>query len=95
MSVSETWRLRPGQTLQHRQWDGECVLYNDLSGDTHLLADGAIELLLALAAGPLSHQSLAALLEAEFELDMLDAQTETAALLAQLQRLHLVDVAAC
>jgi PqqD family protein of HPr-rel-A system len=95
VSASDTWRLRPGQTLQHRQWDGECVLYNDLSGDTHLLAEGAIEFLLALAAGPLPQQALVALLEAEFELDTLDAQNETAALLAQLQRLHLVDSAAC
>jgi PqqD family protein of HPr-rel-A system len=95
VNASETWRLRPGQTLQHRQWDGECLLYNDLSGDTHLLADGAIEFLLALAGGPLSQQALAALLEAEFELDNLEAQTETSALLAQLQRLHLVDLSAC
>jgi PqqD family protein of HPr-rel-A system len=81
--------------LQYREWDGECLLYNDLSGDTHLLADGAIEFLLALANGPVSGHALAALLEAEFELDTVNAQAETSELLLHLQRLHLVDLAAC
>lgn len=95
MEVGDTWRLRPGQTLQYRQWDEEYVLYNDLSGDTHLLGDAAIDLLLALSAGPASRQALKARLEAGFDLDGLDADAETADLLLHLQRLHLVDTVAC
>lgn len=48
--MATIWRLSTGQRLRRRQWDGECVLYNDLSGDTHLLGADALELLLALEA---------------------------------------------
>lgn len=45
------WRLVPGQLLRARQWDGEFVLYNDLSGDTHLIDAAAMDFLLQLQAG--------------------------------------------
>ena len=72
MNAGTTWRLQPGQTLQHRQWDGECVLYNDLSGDTHLLGEAAVEILLALRRGPATRDALAAMLEADGHLDALE-----------------------
>jgi PqqD family protein of HPr-rel-A system len=89
------WCLRPGQTLQYRQWDGECVLYNDLSGATHLLGDGAIELLLALRHGTATQAALASVLQAEFDIDAADLDGATDALLHTLQRLDLVDMLAC
>lgn len=95
MSAVPTWRLQPGQTLQYRQWDGECVLYNDLSGDTHLLGDAAIEILLALRQGPATRDALAAVLDAEFDIDPAELGPETDHLLQHLERLHLVDSAAC
>lgn len=95
MNAGTTWRLQPGQTLQHRQWDGECVLYNDLSGDTHLLGEAAVELLLALRREPATRDALAAVLEAEFDIDPADLGAETDQLLQHLERLHLVDSAAC
>lgn len=100
MTVSKTWSLRPGQTLQHRQWDGETVVYNDLSGDTHLLGDAAIVLLQALRDGPATCAALAALLASEFEPDAaddepLDFEGEADALLEHMKRLFLVDHAAC
>jgi PqqD family protein of HPr-rel-A system len=73
-------RVTPGQTLRHRRWSGECVLYNDLSGDTHLLGEQAIDLLLALQANPSEI--------AEPDEDML-------ALLAELEALALIEAAAC
>lgn len=100
MAASETWSLRPGQTLQHRQWDGEYVLYNDLSGDTHLLGDAAIVLLQALRSGPATCAALAALLENEFEAgdgddEALDFTAEADSLLDHMKRLFLVDRSAC
>ena len=34
--MTSCWRIVPGQALLHRGWDGACVLYNDLSGDTQV-----------------------------------------------------------
>ena len=95
MAPSETWRLRPGQTLQYRQWDGECILYNDLSGDTHLLGDGAIAMLLALRRAPATRTALAAVLQAEFDIDPAALDLETDTLLRDLQHLNLVEPLAC
>ena len=96
MGASETrWCLRPGQHLAYRQWDGKCVLYNDLSGDTHLLGDGGIELLLALRQGPATRQALAAVLQAEFDIDADALERETGTLLDDLQHLYLIDTLAC
>jgi PqqD family protein of HPr-rel-A system len=56
----KVWRLLPGQDLRHYGWDGSFVLYNDCSGDTHLLDGGAMRLLLALRAAPRGEEELAA-----------------------------------
>ena len=94
MTIS--WRLTPGQQLRRRQWDGECVVYNDLSGDTHLLGADALALLLALRAGPADTDALArALLAAGLEAaedenaDADDAGVTT--LLEDLERLTLIE----
>jgi len=91
VTASETWCLRPGQTLQYRHWDDEYVLYNDLSGDTHLLGDAAIELLRVLQTGPASRQALAAVLEAQFDIDPLELDQETGELLRHLQHLYFIE----
>ncbi|GGY25447.1 HPr-rel-A system PqqD family peptide chaperone [Pseudoduganella albidiflava] len=75
--MASTWRLVPGQALLHRGWDGAFVLYNDLSGDTHLLSEEAMALLLALRDGDVTPEELAAL--------------ELAELLATLRRLDLIE----
>lgn len=75
--MASSWRLVPGQTLLHRGWDGAFVLYNDLSGDTHLLADEAMALLLALRDGDMMPEELAA--------------PELVDLLATLRRLDLIE----
>lgn len=46
------WRLVPGQLLRARGWDDEFVVYNDLSGDTHLIDAAAMAVLLDLQAAP-------------------------------------------
>jgi PqqD family protein of HPr-rel-A system len=63
MTLSPTWRLVPGQRLQYRCWEGECVLYNDLSGDTHLLDELALAVLEELQVAPRSAAQLAAAFE--------------------------------
>ena len=56
------WQLKPGQAFRFRQYDDEFVLYNDLSGATHLLADSAMHLLSVLQQGPRSGEDLGAAL---------------------------------
>lgn len=77
------WRVREGQSLAHRCWDEECALYNDLSGDTHLIERPTLELLLDLAAQP---QSVAQLLDAGY-----GEPHDIESALRQLQLLHLIE----
>lgn len=85
------WRLMPGQRLRCHSWDGEqFVLYNNLSGDTHLLDAAAIEVLNALQPGAADAAALAAALQLDA-----DALPQLDALLADLRALDLVDRAAC
>lgn len=90
------WRVVPGQSLQHRAWEDECVLYNSLSGDTHLLAANAIHVLLCLQQGPLDEAALAESLSESFEFDPgSDVAAEVAGLLSGLQALSLVELIEC
>lgn len=47
------WRIVPGQSLRSRSWQGQSVLYNEVSGATHLLDDATLELLHGLRDGTL------------------------------------------
>ena len=84
------WHVLPGQTLRHRVWDDECVLYNDVSGNTHLLDPNALLILQALQARPLALADLCSALEAGP-----DAEAEIAALLEQLATIELVELRPC
>lgn len=85
------WQLMAEQALEHRSWDGaEYVLYNDLSGDTHLLGADAVELLLTLKQGAVGEPALLALLNAARDGIEPVAPDQLAALLAQLAGLSLV-----
>jgi len=53
------WRVIPGQALLHQGWGDEVVIYNDVSGATHLLDSGAMALLLALRDGSVTADELA------------------------------------
>jgi PqqD family protein of HPr-rel-A system len=78
------WRLVPGQSLRFRQFDDEFVVYNDLSGDTHLLGDSAAHLLSVLQQGPAASAAL---------LDSLAAAH--GAVLNQLSSLFLIEALPC
>lgn len=57
------WKLIDGQMLDHRSWDEEFVVYNDVTGDTHLLGVDAMHLLLCLRGGPADEDALACALD--------------------------------
>lgn len=71
------WRLVPGQSLRHRSWDGQVVLYNEVSGATHLLDEPTLDLLHALRDGELEPA------------DWADPALQTT--LADLRKLYLVE----
>ncbi|WP_342120748.1 hypothetical protein [Pseudoduganella sp. OTU4001] len=53
------WRIVPGQSLRCRTWDSQSVLYNDVSGATHLVDDTLLDLLHALRDGTLTAEDWA------------------------------------
>jgi len=53
------WRVLHASALHWRWWDGECVVYHSLSGDTHRLNALAGRALEKLAAEPMSADMLA------------------------------------
>ena len=90
------WRITPGQALRFRQFDDEFVLFNDLSGDTHLLGDSAMHILSELQRGPATGQALLASLAAAHGCAPDAAfEAEAGVLLASLAGFFLIDEAAC
>lgn len=89
------WRLIPGQLLAYRCWDDEAVLYNDLSGATHLLGPAALCILEALRGGPARDTALSVALLAEFEIEPSSLAAELAGLLDSLARLDLIETFPC
>lgn len=85
------WRLVPGQALNCREWDGEVVLYNDVSGSTHLLDGAALDVLQALRAGPADATGLATRLLDYLDADDGDLLPLIDDMLASLARLDLVE----
>lgn len=88
------WRLTPGQSLRLRQYpdSDEAVLYNDLSGATHLLGGAAIHVLARLQDGPASATMLIdSLAEAAQCARSESFDADAHALLAQLAAYFLID----
>lgn len=90
------WQLTPGQTLRYRQFDDGIVVYNDLSGDTHLLGEGAAHLLSILQQGPGAREALLdSLAAAHGEPRDAAFDEEADAILTQLCSLFLIEAAPC
>ncbi len=86
------WQLMPGQSFRLRRFDDEFVLFNDLSGDTHLLSDEAVHLLGVLqrggsASGATLCEALAAALDCPRDTQF---EAEAGAMLAQLAAYFLI-----
>ena len=88
------WRVLPGQALRQRAWDDDYVVFNSLSGDTHLLDGGAMQLLLAVAQVPASSAVLAERLRLAFGLDQQEID-EIPAMLNDLRALSLIEPTPC
>jgi PqqD family protein of HPr-rel-A system len=89
------WHVVPGQSLAVREWDGEAVLYNDLSGNTHLLDGAAVDVLQALSPAPATAATLAAALADRFECEADELPALIDELLAGLAGLDLVEPFPC
>ena len=85
------WRVTPGQALACREWDGEAVLYNDLSGNTHLLEGAALDLLHALRVQPADAATLAVRLADHFDAGDNDLVSLIDDMLATLAGLDLIE----
>jgi PqqD family protein of HPr-rel-A system len=90
--VAELWRIAPGQQLAARGWEDEFVLFNNLSGDTHLLDADSMALLEQLQQGPSSAAALARTVAGDVHPDDAAELPETiSSLLSQLKALYLVE----
>jgi PqqD family protein of HPr-rel-A system len=89
------WQVVPGQSLAVKEWDGIAVLYNDLSGNTHLLDGAAVEVLQALRSAPATAATLATALTDRIECDADELTTLIDELLAGLAALDLVEPFPC
>lgn len=84
--------MAPGQHLAHRGWQDEFVVYNNLSGDTHLIDGDTLALLAQLRLAPATVASLIQALGAGLPPDDLAALPDTLdAMLDSLQHLYLVE----
>lgn len=90
--MSDLWRVTPGQYLAHRGWQDEFVVYNNLTGDTHLIDGDALALLVQLRLAPATVDTLSQALGADLPPDDLAALPDTLrAMLDSLQHLYLVE----
>lgn len=86
------WRVIPGDALRIRFWDNEFVVYNRLSGDTHLLGSTAAHVLLKLQEAPANSVNLAAYLAPAMQAEMdNEFVSQIEQLLADLGKLALIE----
>lgn len=78
-----------GQAVLHYRYGPEYLVYNNLSGNTHLLNQQAMRILLALKAGPLTEAELLGLIDQAGE----DRYEHLASILSNLLTLSLVQPA--
>lgn len=86
------WQLHPAQSLRLRTWDDEAIVYNDRSGDTHLLSASAADVLTRLSAQSLDEATLAAQCAAAWNVpDDHELRVQLHELMLTLQGLSLVE----
>ena len=86
-----SWCLESPQHLVERDWDGEIIVLNTLTGDTHLLAPVAAVVYRCLQRCPQSANALTAQLSDGLNVDDLaDARASVEATLLEFSRLGLI-----
>ena len=88
------WRAVPREALAVREWDGEFIVRNDLSGSTHLLAEGPARVLFALCeseAGATIHDMLLKLNGEGYVVDEREWIADLEAILSEFERLGLAE----
>ena len=88
------WRAVPRDALAVREWGGEFVIRNDLSGSTHLLAEGPGRVLLALCeseAGVTISDMLQKLNSEGHAIDEKEWIADLEAILSEFERLGLAE----
>ena len=66
------WQIICDGALQFRSWNGEFVVYHALSGDTHILEEASMQLLLELQQKPSDVLSLARQLAGKWQCELDD-----------------------
>lgn len=80
------------QALYFHSWDNECVVYNSLSGDTHLLNLTASQILLKLQQSPTEATTLAKLVPPTDQSEShAEHELQIEHLLAELNALNLIE----
>lgn len=91
----EVWRAVVDSRLHWRAWDDGIVVYNDMTGDTHLLDPQTARLLRHLEHAPMAFDALCRALQEEGdETPAEDLRPWCEATLTQLSRLSLIEPAA-
>jgi PqqD family protein of HPr-rel-A system len=86
------WRAISSEALHFRTWNDETVVYNSLSGDTHLIDSATAQVLLLLRAGPADAEALAEALAPHFQdIQNADLPIQIEQLLASLDALALIE----
>ena len=57
--LDQAWRAIGRAPVPMRHWEGDCIVYNPLSGDTHILDIVAGEILRAVMEQPMQGRALA------------------------------------
>ncbi|MBG58265.1 MAG: hypothetical protein CMK46_08270 [Porticoccus sp.] len=79
------------QSCLYHQWEEECVMYNPVSGETHLLEATAAKILITIAAAPTRYDQLSLLLQEELD-DVPETEIDEyiCTTLQKLQDMHLI-----
>lgn len=86
------WQVISPHALHFRSWGGEFVIYNGLSGDTHLLGPAAAHILSKLQQTPKTSNALALSLAPAMQVEMNEEfVSEIDQLLSQLVKLALIE----
>ena len=93
-SVNCRWQVQDNATFSFYAWGDECVVYNELSGHTHLLDHLAAEVLYSIKNRPASTEKLASQLHEKLDLSQTSDHSLNVYLkkiLPELQRAELLE----